>query len=131
MGIKNNSICNMCNTEIDSNSHMLIYCEKSKKLWSDVERWINHLVVRAYNLTENSMTTGDIQKSCLISIIILYAKITIYSTKLKDKTPNFFNFKNLSKQEYVHKKYLANITNSIERFDKEWHLLVNEWSKKY
>ena len=118
----------MCNTELDSNSHMILYCEKSKKLWSDVERWINHLGVRDYKLTENSIITGDIHKSRLISIIILYAKITIYSAKLKNKTPNFFNFKNLLIQEYIHSKYLANITNSTDKFEKDWHLLVNEWS---
>ena len=72
--------------------------------------------------------TGDIHKSRLNSIIILYAKITIYSAKLKNKTPNFFNFKNLLKQEYIHAKYMANITNNMENFEKEWHLLVIEWS---
>ena len=118
IGIKNNSICNMCHTEIDSNPHMFIYCEKSKKLLSDVERWINHLGVQDYNLTENSIITGDIHKSCLVSIIRLYAKITIFPAKLKDKTPNFFNFKNLLKQEYVHSKYLANITNSTKKLRK-------------
>ena len=128
IGIKKDPSCNMCNTELDSNSHMILYCEKSRKLWSDVERWINHLGVRDYKLTENSIITGDIHKSRLISIIILYAKITIYSAKLKDKTPNFFNFKNLLKQEYIHSKYLANITNNTDKFEKDWHLLVNEWS---
>ena len=105
---------------------MLIYCQKSKILWSDIERWINHLGVQDNQLSENSIITGDINKSRLISIIILYAKITIYSAKLKDKTPNFFNFKNLLKQEYVHSNYLSNFTNSVEKFEKEWHLLVNE-----
>ena len=128
MGIKKDPSCNMCNTELDSNSHMILYCEKSRKLWSDVERWINHLGVRDYKLTENSIITGDIHKNRLISIIILYAKITIYSAKLKDKTPNFFNFKNLLKQEYIHSKYLANITNNTDKFEKDWHLLVHEWS---
>ena len=99
-----------------------------KELWSDVERWINHLGVQDYKLTENNIITGDIHKSSLISIIILYAKITIYSAKLKNKTPILFNFKNLLKQEYIHSKYFANITNSIDKFEKDWHLLSNEWT---
>ena len=118
----------MCENTNDSNAHMLIYCQKSRKLWSDVERWINQIGVQNYTLTENNIITGDIHKSCLISIIILYAKLTIYSAKLKNKTPNFFNFKNLLKQEYIHAKYIANITNNIEKFEREWHLLVIEWS---
>ena len=95
MGIKENSLCNMCETTNDSNAHMLLYCEKSTKLWSDVERWINHIGVQNYTLTSNSIITGDIHKSCLISKIILYAKVTIYSAKLKNKTPNFFSFKKI------------------------------------
>ena len=86
-------MCSMCQTESDSNPHMLLHCQKSKKLWSDVERWINHLGVNDYVLTENSIITGDINKGRLLSIIILFAKITIYNAKMREKTPNFFNFK--------------------------------------
>ena len=128
MGINESPICNMCETMNESNAHMLLYFEKSRKLWSDVERLINQIGVQNYILTANSIVTGDIHKSCLISKIILYAKVTIYSAKLKNKTPNFFCFKNLLRQEYIHAKYLANITNSIEKFEKEWHLLVIQWS---
>ena len=128
MGIKENSLCNMCETTNDSNAHVLLYCEKSIKLWSDVERWINQIGVPNYTLTSNSIITGDIHKSCLISKIILYAKVTIYSAKLKNKTPNFFCFKNLLRQEYIHAKYLSNITHNIEEFEKDWHLLVTQWS---
>ena len=48
--------------------------------------------------SENSIITGDINKGRLLSIIILFAKMTIYFAKLKEKTPIFFNFKNLLKQ---------------------------------
>ena len=117
----------MCQIESDSNPHMLLYCQKSKKLWSDVERWINHLGVRDYTLTENSIITGDINKGCLLSIIILFAKITIYNAKMREMTPNFLNFKILSKNQYIQAKYIANITGKVNDFEKEWHLLVNEW----
>ena len=93
MGSKRNDICSMCQNEADSNSYVLLHCQKSKEIWSDIERWIIHLGVKDYTLTENSIITGDINKSCLLTIIILFAKITIYSANLKDKTPNFFNFK--------------------------------------
>ena len=46
---------------------------------------------------------------------------------MNEKTPNFFNFKNLLKQQYVQAKYMANITGRIDDFEKEWHLLFNEW----
>ena len=55
MGIKDSPICNMCENTNDSNAHMLIYCEKSRKLWSDVERWINQIGVQNYTSTENNM----------------------------------------------------------------------------
>ena len=107
---------------------MLPYCQKSKEFWTDVERWITHLGVPDYFLTENRIITGDINKGHLISIILLFAKMTIYSAKLKDKTPNLFNFKNLLKQQYIHSKYLAHINNKTDNLEKEWYLLLNEWS---
>ena len=33
MGIKDSSICNLCNREEDSNEHMLINCQISSNLW--------------------------------------------------------------------------------------------------
>ena len=106
---------------------MILKCQKSKKLWSEVERWINHLGFVDYILTENSIVTGDINKSRLLSIIILFAKITIYNARMKDKTPNFFNFINLLKNQYIQSKYIANITNRIDEFEREWHLLIIEY----
>ena len=38
-----------------------------------------------------------------------------------DESSVYLLLKNLLKQEYTHAKYLANITNSIEKFEKEWH----------
>ena len=93
MGIKKNDICSMCQVDSNSNPHMLIHCQKSKRIWLDVERWIIHLGVKDYVLTENNIITGDINKGCLLTIIILFAEITIYSAKLKEKTSNFFSFK--------------------------------------
>ena len=127
IGIKANDVCSMCQVEHDSNTHMLLHCTQSKRFWTDVERWINHLGVKEYVLTDNSIITGDINKSHLLSIIIQHAKITIYNANIKEKTPNFFNFKNLLKNQNIQAKYLANITGKINDFEKEWHLLVNEW----
>ena len=34
---------------------------------------------------------------------------------------------NLLKQQYLQAKYMANTPGRIDDFEKEWHLLVNEW----
>ena len=117
----------MCQTKPDSNSHMLLHCDRTKNIWSDFERWITQLGVNNYVLTENNIITGEINKSRLLTVIILFAKVTIYTAKINEKIPNFFNFKNLLKQQYVQAKYMANISGKIDDFEKEWHLLFNEW----
>ena len=116
----------MCQIESDSNSHMLLHCQKTKKFCSDIERWINHLGVKNYALTENCIITGDINNSRLLTIFILFAKVTIYNAKMREKTPIFFNFKDFLKQQYIQAKLMANITGRIDDFEKKWHLLVNE-----
>ena len=57
------------------------------------EKWIVYLGATGYDLTENSIITGDIGKDRLISIILLIAKYSIYTAKIKDKIANFFSFK--------------------------------------
>ena len=70
---------------------MLIECRKQNVFWHNVEKWI-HLGVREYELTDNNLILGDIEKDCLIiSIIILCAKDSMYTAKIKDKRP-FFQF---------------------------------------
>ena len=51
MGIKDSSICNLCNREEDSNEHMFINCQISTRLWIRVESWINEIMVSQCILT--------------------------------------------------------------------------------
>ena len=73
MGIKNDAICYMCNVESDKKFPYAPRMSKIKKFLEGMERWI--------------ILTGHINKGRLISFTLLFAKLTIYSSKLKDCKP--------------------------------------------
>ena len=51
MGIKNSNLCSFCLEQIDSISHMLLFCNISIDLWGRVELWIRELGMVNYNLS--------------------------------------------------------------------------------
>ena len=78
MGIKDSSICNLCNREEDSNEHMLINCQVSLILWIGVESWINQIMVTQYSLTDELKILGELDKAYWINIIILNTKKAMF-----------------------------------------------------
>ena len=63
MKIKPSPICEMCNTEEDSNEHMLINCTISQQLWREVENWLSEIGLINYTIDEQNITLGEHQKS--------------------------------------------------------------------
>ena len=54
IGIKDTDICNICKTEVDSNEHMLLFCEESNSLWKNTENWLRNIGLVDYDLTAES-----------------------------------------------------------------------------
>ena len=50
-GIKDTNICNVCKTEVDSNEHMLLFCEGSDLLWKNTENYLRNIGLVDYDLT--------------------------------------------------------------------------------
>ena len=101
---------------------MIIECRKSKDFWNDVEKWIIYLGVVECEHRKNGIV---LNKDRLISLFLLIAKVSIHTAKIKDKTPNFFTFKNVLGQLYKQARYLASFNNKEEIIESEWH---TEWS---
>ena len=58
--IKDVDTCSICDTENDSNFHMLISCSRVRELWSSVETWIRSLGMVDYHLTDRKKILGDL-----------------------------------------------------------------------
>ena len=60
MVIKESDICNMYNKKNDSNEHMLLKCEKTANLWSNVTDWIRHIGLVEYEICDKDRILGAI-----------------------------------------------------------------------
>ena len=70
MGIKESDICGLCIYEVDSVERILLSCEVSKEILSDINDWIIDL--------GNGKLQLIIENALSIDSIILLAKKTIY-----------------------------------------------------
>ena len=82
MKMKPSPLCEMCNTDEDSNEHMLIKCTISQRLWREVEGWLSEIGLANYMIDEQKIILGEYQKSYWINIVILMTKKVIFNTKL-------------------------------------------------
>ena len=71
MGIKNSNLCSVCLEQIDSISHMLLFCNISMDLWGRVELWIRELGMVNYNLSPDKVILDDLENATCINTIIL------------------------------------------------------------
>ena len=52
IGITDSDICGLCKKEKDSNEHMLIQCEVSNEIWTQVQSWIQNIGIEGYTITD-------------------------------------------------------------------------------
>ena len=129
IGIKDNSVCSMCKSEIDSNFHMLIDCPKTTNLWLEVKNWIRSLGMETYCLTDRRKILGDLENSGQINIIILNTKQTIFQCKLDGKVPFLQQVKANVRQSFLHDEYKYTLENKQVLFNRKWSLLIRHYNK--
>ena len=124
MGIKDSSICNLCNREEDSNEHMLINCQVSSVLWIRVESWINEIMVSQYTLTDKVKILGGVDKAYWINIIILNTKKAIFLSKLQNSIPSLFKVKLSTKNLYDYEELKYTLLDKVNIFEKKLGMLT-------
>ena len=120
MGIKESSICNLCNREEDSNEHMLINCQVSSNLWNSVEIWINEIMVSQYVLTDKIKILGELDKAYWI----LITKKVIFLSKLKNSLPSLFRVKMSIRNMYDYELLKYTLLDKVLISDKRWGMLT-------
>ena len=124
MGIKESSICNLCNRAEDSNEHMLIHCQISTDLWMRVESWINEIGVTQYSLTDELKTLGELDRAYWINIIIL-------NTKLQNSTPSLFKVKMFTRNSYNYEELKYTMQDKENVFEKRWGILSDYYENSW
>ena len=110
MNIRENSICNFCNTEEDSIIHYIWECRIIKQFWNEINRFINSQLSLNINITKTNVILSNIrEKSEIINPVILLAKYYIHVCKWINTSPSIDNFINyMNKQEFLERKIAFN-----------------------
>ena len=128
--IKEVDTCSICDTDNDSNFHMLVTCSRVRDVWSCVETWIRSLGMVNYHLTDRKKILGDLENSSQINIILLNVKKTIYQSKLDCRSPTLLQVQLNVKQVFNHEYYNSIINNREHLFKRKWSLLLNFFKYK-
>ena len=129
MGIKKSNLCGMCQREVDSVDHMLLFCEESQHLWTEVQEWIIELGMVHYILSNNRIIEGDLENTIAVNSIILLTKKVIYNAMKKERKPHILNVKHEVKSFYYQEKYKQYIKGHRIRFEKQYNILSNIYDK--
>ena len=123
--IKEDSVCEMCNTEEEDLKHMFYTCPFIKTFWDDLQTRLIQNCDNIINLqfseelvffgTKKFMYTDNV-----FDLIVLCAKYYIYSLKWSQTKPCINVFIGQLKQRYAIEKYVAASMNELHKFNMKW-----------
>ena len=123
MKIKPSPICEMCNTDEDSNEHMFINCTVAQEIWREVEHWLSEIGLANYTIDEQKIILGEYQKSYWINVVLLMTKKVIFNAKLDGKKPRLFSVKYGTKIVYKHEQLKSRLLHKNTQFEQRWGIL--------
>ena len=130
MGIEASALCSFCNAENDSVEHMLIECNITKELSSEIRNLIVEMGEPGYHLSEEKIIMGELEKSVCINTIILLTKKVIYNAMKEVKHPHILAVKNETKNFYFQEKYRLCIKGKRHIFERKYSLLFNIYEQE-
>ena len=119
-------LCSFCYKHTETLIHFFCDCPFSKKIWSELEKWILAKTGYGIAFTKNNIMFGfqgsnNKAMNCLSFIV----KRTLYSNKLQNKVPCFPYFKSSIINYYRNEKYIAESKCHNDKFQKRWISLKN------
>ena len=122
-------VCNFCNQEIQTISHMLYDCTSICQFWTDIQEILKDKCQHFNNLSlDKELILFGIKKNTetdkILNFIILHAKFYIYKCKLQDLLPSIPAFICVLKDKYMLEQYNSYIHNRQNQFKNDWHMYL-------
>ena len=120
IGVADSHLCTFCNIEAESLMHLFYNCYTIRKFWDDVSAWLYNSV--RFNLNHNlKLIMFGTNTDRVLNLIILLAKFYIYNARSRNSRVTFIAFKNVFAYHFKTLCYISRISNSEEKFKKEWN----------
>ena len=123
--LKPTSLCDMCNSEMDSNEHMLINCRISQQLWSEVKHWLSEIGLKDYKIDETKIILGENEKSYWVNMVLLITKKVIFNAKIAGKIPSLFSVKYNLQTIYNNELLKSRLIQKEYIFEKRWGIMMD------
>ena len=123
IGKSQNDLCRLCGLEIETISHLLVICTKTKSLWQNLNEWIHLKINKKLALTPLEIIMGHLNRDndfLPINTILLVTKYHIFASAVKVNTLSIEELKWKLKQCYQEQYLLSCETNKESVFKDNW-----------
>ena len=111
-------------TEKGSNEHMLILCEVSNLIWTQVQSWIQDIGIDEYTIFDETFFGGDLNSSYWVNIILNTNKC-IFIAKIREIKPTLSYIKASVKYMHNYEKFSLQMKDKERIFTRRWGIYTD------
>jgi hypothetical protein len=120
-GIRESSLCDLCNRQTETYHHLFYSCEKVKRLWNSAKEWTRQKTGYQLDISPTTTIFGT-NHSPVQDLIINCTKMYIYSCKMNKTEPREETLYRKLEETKSTEKYIAVKNNKLPGFKKKWNL---------
>ena len=124
MKIINNSLCSFCNNVNEDISHVYWECKVTQGFWEKLQNWVYNSYPYQLMFSKLMIFFGTPHHDRLLNHIIIAAKRHIYTSNIKNDSPNLPVFVKNLKEIFFVEKHIAVKSNTINAFTRKWNPLI-------
>lgn len=118
--LSTSDLCTFCEEATETIQHLLFSCPYTRQCWSDLETWLRPILEITDLVMEKHILLGSFQE-CIVDLIFIVSKYSIYISKLKGERPKLDSIKRALKQEYTVEREIAKRdARQQEKFNTRW-----------
>ena len=124
MNLATSDKCSLCSEGVETIEHLFWSCDKTNKLWEDLNQWIFENIEIELTLNLSIVLFGLLDqsnKNYVRNLIILLSKFYIYRTKLSGQAISFSALKNYLKENLLCEKYIFFKNHTAEKANCCWN----------
>ena len=127
--IVNSSLCEFCNMEIETFSHLFWECTFVQQFWASLSDFLNRCDINV-NIDLKTINFGIIQSNpnCNVIVknfIIYLGKYFIFQSKQKKEIPNIQHFKSYLITRIKLEKEIAMLNDKLALFETKWRNIID------
>ena len=105
--------------------HMLIQCEVSNIIWTQVQSWIQDIGIDGYIMSDEKKILGDLHCSCWVNAIILNIQKCIFIAKIREIRPTLLHIKASVRNIHNYEKFSFQMKDKENIFTQRWGIYTD------